>query len=73
MAREDILKSAMQLTEADRILLAEDLLELSPEEPFGWSLDDPALVEQLEIRAKDEIVPISLKDVKAQLLSGLQQ
>jgi len=50
MAREELLKTAMELSESDRVLLATELLELSSEQAFDWSLDDPAFLDELEIR-----------------------
>lgn len=72
MAREVILKTAMELSESDRILLATELSELSPEHTFDWSLDDPAFMDELETRANDATARVSLEDVLAQLRADLQ-
>lgn len=50
-SRDDILKAALQLSEADRLVLANQLLDTLPEAPPGLSLDDPALAKELDRRS----------------------
>lgn len=69
--REEVLKSAMELSEADRLLLATDLMETVSGDPPGWSLDDPDLPAELEARLSDGSPGISWESVQAQLRADL--
>lgn len=70
--REDVLKSAMALSETDRLLLATELLETVSEDEAGWSLDDPEFLDELERRANDGSPGVPWEAVKAQLRSDLE-
>lgn len=69
--REELLKSAMALSEADRLLLATELLETVTEEQAGWSLDDPALLAELDRRANDGSPGVPWETVRNQLRADL--
>lgn len=65
--REEVLKSAMELSEADRLQIATELIDSVAEEWPGWSIDDPDLVAELERRARDGSRGVSWATVQAQL------
>lgn len=65
--REDLLKSAMQLSETDRLLLATELMETLAGDSPGWSLDDPGLDAELEARENDGSPGIPWDVLKSQL------
>lgn len=69
--REDVLKSAMELSESDRLLLATELMETVSEDLPGWSIDDPELLAEIESRANDGSPGISWESVKTQLRADL--
>lgn len=70
--RAEVLKSAMDLSESDRLLLATELMETVPEDLLDWSIDDPGLIAELESRDGDGSPGISWESVKSQLRSDLQ-
>lgn len=70
--REQVLKSALELSESDRLLLATELLETVSDDLPGWSLDDPGLDAELESRANDGTPGIPWETVEAQLRADLQ-
>lgn len=70
--REDVLKSAMELSESDRLLLATELLETISDDLPGWSLDAPDLSAELEARANDGSQGVSWELVQARLRADLQ-
>jgi hypothetical protein len=70
--REDVLKSAMELSEADRLFLATELMETVSDDLPGWSIDDPAFRAELERRAGDGSTGIPWNEVQAQLRADLQ-
>jgi len=70
--RADVLKSAMELSESDRLLLATELLETVSDALPGWSLDDPHLPAELEARANDGSQGVPWESVQAQLRADLQ-
>ncbi|MBX7073549.1 MAG: hypothetical protein K1X71_10415 [Pirellulales bacterium] len=62
---ESILRAALQLSEADQIELATRLLaEVSP--PGTLSLDDPALLDELDRRAHDGADTIPWRQLEAE-------
>jgi hypothetical protein len=69
--RENILKSAMQLSESDRLLLATELMETVSDDLPGWALDDPGLIAELESRANDGSEGVLWESVQAQLRADL--
>jgi len=69
--REDVLKSAMELPEADRLKIAAELIDSVTEEWPGWSLDDPEFVAELEHRANDGSRSVPWEAVQAQLRADL--
>ncbi len=69
--REDVLKSAMELSETDRLLLATELMETVSDDLPGWSIDDPEFQVELERRSSDGSQGISWQDVQAQLRADL--
>jgi putative addiction module component (TIGR02574 family) len=70
--REEVLKSAMELSETDRLLLATELMETVSDDVPGWSIDDPAFASELERRAADDSKAIPWDEVQAQLRADLQ-
>lgn len=51
--REEILAAAMQLSESDRLEIADRLLETVPEGSTGWWAEDEAFLDELDRRAGD--------------------
>ena len=70
--REEVLKSAMELSETDRLLLATELMETVSDDLPGLSVDDPAFAAELERRAADGSKAISWDAVQAQLRADLK-
>jgi hypothetical protein len=60
-SRDEILDAALQLPDADRLIIATRLLDTLPDDMPGLSVDDPDLLDELERRAQDkaDAVPIS--------------
>ena len=71
MNREQLLKSAMELSEADRLLLATELMETVSEDSPGWSIHDPEFHAEIERRAADGSPGIPWETVQAQLRADL--
>ena len=69
--REEILKSAMELSETDRLLLATELMETFSDDLPGLSIDNPAFQAELERRAGDGSQGIPWDKVQAQLRADL--
>ena len=69
--RQDVLKSAMQLSEADRLILATELMETVSDDLPGWSIDDVDFVAELERRADDDSVGIPWETIRAQIQADL--
>lgn len=65
--REDLLRSALELSESDRLRLAAELMETVSDAFPGWSLDDEGLSAELESRANDGSAGVPWESVKAQL------
>ena len=65
--REDVLKSALALSESDRLLLAAELVATVSEDCPGWSLDEEGLLVELDSRSSDGSAGIPWELVKAQL------
>lgn len=70
--REEVLKSALELSDSDRLLLASELMETVPDNLPGWSLDNLGLIAELETRSTDESPRVSWETVQAQLRADLQ-
>lgn len=51
--RDEILRAALQLSEADRLALVDELMDTLPEDPPGLSDDDPDFAKELERRTGD--------------------
>ena len=69
--REDVLKSALELPEADRLRIATELIDSVAGDWPGWSVDDPDFAAELERRANDGSRAIPWDAVQAQLRSDL--
>lgn len=67
VAHDEILKSALSLPEADRILLATEILHSIAEPMPGMSFDDPKLVEELHRRRASMDDSISASDLFCRL------
>ena len=64
---EAILGAALKLPEDERLLLASRLLETVPDEPYGLSLDDPDLLEELKRRSANQDGSIPWNQVRGEL------
>ena len=73
ISHEEILKSALSLPEADRILLATELLDSFDDSKAGFSVVDPAFLQELERRANDPSPGIPWEEVKRRLESKLSR
>lgn len=60
---DDLLAACLQLPEADRLLIAEHLLESVPQDLPGPSLHDPGFVDELEHRSQDGQPGVPLGDL----------
>ena len=69
--REDVLKSAMELSETDRLLLATELMETVSDDLPGWSVNDPDFAAELDRRADDGSAGIPWEKVRTQLQADL--
>ena len=69
--REHVLKSAMELSETDRLLLATELMETISVDLPGWSLDDADFAAELDRRADDGSAGIPWETVRTQLQADL--
>jgi len=67
VAHDEILKSALSLPEADRILLATELLDSVTEPMPGMSIDDPNLVKELTSRRASMDSSISASELFSRL------
>lgn len=71
-AREAILKAALELGEADRLLLAMELMDSVGDGMPGWSIDDPGLADELERRHREETPGIPWEQVKLEARARLK-
>lgn len=69
--RDDVLKLAMHLSEADRLLLATELLETVSEDLPGLFIDDPDLLSNLDRRATDGAPGVRWDVVRERLRADL--
>ena len=69
--REDVLKSAMELSESDRLLLATELMETVSDDLPGWSMDDANFAAELDRRADDGSAGIPWETIRTQLKADL--
>lgn len=69
--RQELFDSAMQLSEAERLLLASDLMQTVADDLPGWSIHDPEFAAELERRASDGSPGIPADAVLAQLRANL--
>jgi len=73
ISHEEILKSALLLPEADRMLLAKELLDSFDDSKISFSVDDPAFLQELERRANDPSPGIPWEEVKRRMESKLSR
>ena len=73
ISHEEILKSALLLPEADRMLLAKELLDSFDDSKTSFSVDDPAFLQELERRANDPSPGIPWEEVKRRMESKLSR
>ena len=73
ISHEEILKSALSLPEADRILLATELLDSFDDSKTSFSVNDPAFLQELERRANDPSPGIPWEEVKRRMESKLSR
>lgn len=69
--RDELLKSALELPEADRLQLATELMQSLGHESLGWFLDDPEFLRELEARAQDGSPGVPWERVQAELRADL--
>jgi len=67
VAHDEILKSALLLPEADRILLATEILDSVAEPMPGMSIDDPNFAEELNRRRASMDDSISASELFSRL------
>lgn len=65
--RESVLKAALQLEEGERLLLATELMDSVADQLPGWSLDDPAFLEELDRRSTDGTKGVPWDQIRAEL------
>ncbi|MEX2185253.1 MAG: hypothetical protein WD875_00595 [Pirellulales bacterium] len=65
-SRDEILTSALKLSESDRLLIAARLLDTLPDDAPGLSFDDANLLEELERRAEDTAGGVAAADLWTQ-------
>ncbi len=70
--RDEILRTAMELSESDRLLLATELMETVSEALPGFSHNDPELLNEIEARMSDGSASISWEVVREQLRADLK-
>jgi hypothetical protein len=71
MSQDEVFRSALALSEGDRILLATKLLDSIESSPTQFSVDDPGFLEELERRASDSSPGILWEEVKRSMESKL--
>ena len=69
---DEILQTALGLPEAQRIMLATELLNSIAESPPGISTDDPGLEAELDRRFNDATKTIAWDEVRRQLDDDLK-
>ncbi|HVV99754.1 MAG TPA: hypothetical protein VHB77_05420 [Planctomycetaceae bacterium] len=62
--RDEILKAALQLSEAERLSLVDELMNTLPKEALGLSVDDPDFAEELQRRSGDWEGSIRWEDLR---------
>jgi putative addiction module component (TIGR02574 family) len=72
-SNEEIFKSALSLPEADRIILATELLDSFDDSMPCLSVGDPAFLKELERRANDKSPGIPWEEVKLRVESKLSR
>jgi putative addiction module component (TIGR02574 family) len=70
---EDVLKSALALSESERILLATELLDSLPGPYPGLSIESPDFLLELERRASDPSPGIPWEEVKRRIEGKLSR
>ncbi len=73
ISHEEILKSALSLPEADRIILATELLDSFEDSMSCLSVADPAFLQELVRRANDQSPGIPWEEVKLRIESKLSR
>ena len=73
ISHEEILKSALSLPEADRIILATELLDSFEISMPCLSVDAPAFLQELERRANDKSPGIPWEEMKLRMESKLSR
>lgn len=69
MLTQEILDSALQLPEADRLLVASRLLATLPDEVTADGMDEEEFTAELERRSGDWLGAVSWDDLKASMPS----
>lgn len=69
--REEVLRSALELSESDRLLLATEIMDTLADDLPGLSVDDSDFEAELERRANDGSRGTSWDVVHAQLRADL--
>jgi hypothetical protein len=70
---ETLFDAALELSEADRLSLAAELIESVPQPPELSDFDDPAFLEEVRRRVAENDPGIPWEQVKAELLADLAE
>ncbi len=70
-ALDAVRHAALKLDEAERMLLAADLMESITSNPRGLSIDDPEFLDELERRSSDLSAAIPWQKVRVELRAEL--
>lgn len=70
--RDEVLKTALDLSVADRLLLATELMDTLPDDLPGWSMEDPDFLDELDRRVADGSPGIPWPQVQAELEARLK-
>jgi len=62
-SRDDVLTAALNLSEADRLVVATRLMDTLPDDPPGMCWDEPGFLEELERRSQDSDGAIPAADL----------
>lgn len=70
ITRRELLQAAMELPEADRFELANELFASVSEPPPGWSIHAPDFLDELRRRESEGDEGVLWEDVRRQLRKG---
>ena len=70
--REEVLGTAMELSESDRLLLATELMNTVSDDLSCWSIADSGRIDELDSRVQDGSPAVAWESVKARLQADLE-